>query len=144
MGDADLRMSRHEDPRHRPVHAGPPRYFGARDVAPLVELRGLLAALGAEWLVDEKTTSSDANRSKPDPDIVRVAVDKAGVGPAQCVMLGDTPYDVEAASRAGIPVIAFRSGGWLDSELAAASAIYDGPADLLANYDTSPIGLNLK
>ena len=46
------------------------------------------------------TSSSDAERSKPDPDIVRVAVDKAGVGPARCVMLGDTPYDVEAATRA--------------------------------------------
>ena len=65
------------------------------------ELRGLLAALGAEWLVDEKTTSSDANRSKPDPDIVRVAVDKAGVGPTQCVMLGDkTALAIEQAEIA--------------------------------------------
>ena len=46
------------------------------------ELDGLLEALGAEWLVDEATSSSDAERSKPDPDIVRVAVDKAGVGPS--------------------------------------------------------------
>jgi len=78
------------------------------------ELGGLLKALGAEWLIDEKTTSSDAERSKPDPDIVRVALDKAGVGPERSVMLGDTPYDVEAAQRALVRVVAVRCGGWGD------------------------------
>jgi phosphoglycolate phosphatase-like HAD superfamily hydrolase len=59
-------------------------------------------------------------------------------------MIGDTPYDVEAALGAGVPIIAFRSGGWLDAKLSGASAIYDGPADLLYNYDSSPIGKNLQ
>jgi len=54
-------------------------------------------------------------------------------------LVRDTPYDVEAALRAGIRIIAFRSGGWTDSDLEGATAIYDGPADLLANYDRSPI-----
>lgn len=94
--------------------------------------------------MEEKATSGDADRSKPDPNIVLAAIRKSGLSKGELLMIGDTPYDVEAALRAGIPVIAFRSGGWLDSELAAASAIYDGPADLLANYDTSPIGLNLQ
>jgi HAD superfamily hydrolase (TIGR01509 family) len=108
------------------------------------ELRGLLAVLGAEWLVDETTSSSDADRSKPDPDIVRVAVDKAGVGPAACVMLGDTPYDVEAATRSRVRVIAVRCGGHGDEELRGAVEIYDDPAALLARYEESVIGRGIR
>lgn len=55
-------------------------------------------------------------------------------------MIGDTPYDVEAAQRAGVRIIAFRCGGWTDVNFDGAVAIYDGPADLLANLDTSPLG----
>ena len=54
-------------------------------------------------------------------------------------MIGDTPYDIEAAERAGVPTIAFRSGGWPDKDLAGATAIYDGPADFLAHLDESPL-----
>jgi len=108
------------------------------------ELRGLLAALGAEWLVDEKTSSSDADRSKPDPDIIRVAVDKAGVGPAECVMLGDTPYDVEAATRSRVRIVAVRCGGHGDEELRGAVEIYDDPAALLSRYDESVIGRGIR
>ena len=99
------------------------------------ELRGLLRALGAEWLLDDATSSSDADRSKPDPDIVRAAVDKAGVGPASCVMIGDTPYDVAAATRSGVRIIGLRCGGWGDEDLKGAIAIHDDPVDLLARYD---------
>ena len=53
---------------------------------------------------------------------------------AGCVMVGDTPYDLEAATRARVPSIAFRCGGWNDADLAAARALYDGPLDLLAHY----------
>jgi len=108
------------------------------------ELHGLLSALGAEWLVDEKTSSSDADRSKPDPDIVRVAVDKAGVGPSHCVMLGDTPYDVEAATRSGVRIVAVRCGGHGDEELRGAVEIYDDPAALLSRYDESMIGRGVR
>ena len=55
-------------------------------------------------------------------------------------MLGDTPYDVEAAKRAGITIIAVRSGGWADEDLKGALAVYDDPADLLAHYDESIFG----
>jgi phosphoglycolate phosphatase-like HAD superfamily hydrolase len=55
------------------------------------------------------------------------------------VMIGDTPYDVEAASRAEVRAIAFRSGGWNDEALKGAVEIYDGPADLLARYESSLI-----
>jgi HAD superfamily hydrolase (TIGR01509 family) len=108
------------------------------------ELRGLLATLGAEWLIDDKTSSSDAKRSKPDPDIVRVAVDKAGVGPEQCAMVGDTPYDVEAATRSRVRIVAFRCGGHGDDALRGAAEIYDDPKDLLARYNESLIGRGLR
>jgi phosphoglycolate phosphatase-like HAD superfamily hydrolase len=56
------------------------------------------------------------------------------------VMLGDTPYDIQAAGKVGIGVIAFRCGGFRDEDLKGAIAIYDGAADLLARYDDSPLG----
>jgi HAD superfamily hydrolase (TIGR01509 family) len=108
------------------------------------ELHGLLQALGAEWLVDDKTTSSDAKRSKPDPDIVRVALDKAGASPDRCVMLGDTSYDVEAASRSNVKVVAVRCGGSGDDLLRGAAEIYDDPADVLARYDETLIGRGVR
>lgn len=108
------------------------------------ELHELLKAAEVSDLMEEKATSTDAARSKPDPDIVRSAVEKSGLPASRLLMIGDTPYDVEAATKAGVPIIAFRSGGWLDPELSGASAIYDGPGDLLANYETSPIGRNIE
>jgi len=103
------------------------------------ELKPLLKIAGAADLIEEKTSSDDAENSKPDPDIVKAALDESGLSVDEAVMIGDTPYDVEAASRAGLKAIAFRSGGWNDADLARAIAIYDGPADLLAQYDSSPL-----
>jgi len=105
------------------------------------ELAGLLDAAGVADLFAETTTSSDADSSKPDPDIIEAALERAGrVAPDGALMVGDTPYDVEAALRAGIRAIAFRcGGGWPDEAFAGAAAIYDGPADLLARLDESPI-----
>ncbi|HVG21873.1 MAG TPA: HAD-IA family hydrolase, partial [Blastocatellia bacterium] len=82
----------------------------------------------------------DAENSKPDPDIVKAALDSSGCAPDEVLMIGDTPYDIESASRAGIGVIAFRCGGWKDADLSGAVAIYDGPADLLSRYESSPVG----
>jgi HAD superfamily hydrolase (TIGR01509 family) len=104
------------------------------------ELNGLLKAAEVEDLMEEKATASDAKRSKPDPDIVEAAIEESGVPSNKAVMIGDTPYDVEAALRAGVRVIAFRSGGWDDDSLKGAEQIYDGPADLLAHYDASLLG----
>jgi HAD superfamily hydrolase (TIGR01509 family) len=108
------------------------------------ELDGLLRALGAEWLHEKATSSSDAERSKPDPDIVHVAIGKANANPRDCVMIGDTPYDVEAATRAGVSIIALRCGGWGDEELSGAVAVYDDPAQLLAQYTESLIGRGIR
>jgi phosphoglycolate phosphatase-like HAD superfamily hydrolase len=103
------------------------------------ELRALLKIAGAEALLDAATSSDDAERSKPDPDIIHVALRKVGMPPEQAVMIGDTPYDLKAASDAHVDSIAFRCGGWTDVELRGAVAIYDGPAHLLARLDETPM-----
>jgi HAD superfamily hydrolase (TIGR01509 family) len=102
------------------------------------ELQPLLRVAGAERFMEATTSSDDAERSKPDPDIVAAAIDKAARPKHEVIMIGDTPYDVEAALRAGIDIIAFRSGGWRDEDLRGARAVYEDPADLLAHYDDSP------
>jgi HAD superfamily hydrolase (TIGR01509 family) len=102
------------------------------------ELGNLLRVAGATKFFDATTSSDDAERSKPDPDIVQAAIARTGCADAEVIMIGDTPYDIEAAHRAHIDVIALRSGGWPDRDLARAAAIYDDPADLLEHYDLSP------
>jgi len=101
------------------------------------ELQGLLKAAEVADLMEEKATASDARRSKPDPDIVEAAIEESGTSPRKLVMIGDTPYDIEAATKAKVRTIAFRSGGWSDDDLHGAVEIYDGPADLLTRYDSS-------
>lgn len=103
------------------------------------ELQSLLAVAGAEALMDASTSSDDAPKSKPEPDIIQAALKQANAAPADAVMIGDTPYDVEASQRAGVAVIAFRCGGWGDEALRGAVAIYDGPWDLLSHLDESPL-----
>ena len=103
------------------------------------ELEALLRICGADEVIEGQTSSDDAERSKPDPDIVHAALEQLGLPPDEVVMLGDTPYDVEAAGRAHVGVIAFRCGGWGDKDLAGALAVHDDPADLFAHYETSPL-----
>ncbi|MBE9163713.1 MULTISPECIES: HAD family hydrolase [Microcoleaceae] len=104
------------------------------------ELSGLLKAARVDDLLDEATTSSDVEASKPEPDIVEAALSKLQVEASQVVMLADTPYDIEAASKCGVPLIAFRCGGFDDASLSGAAEIYDSPADLLAHYQDSILG----
>jgi HAD superfamily hydrolase (TIGR01509 family) len=103
------------------------------------EMGGLLEQAGIDDLIQDATSSSDAEDSKPDPDIVAAALEKAGFPAEQVVMIGDTPYDVEAATRAGVGIVAVRSGGWSDEDLAGALAIYDDPAELLEHFEESPL-----
>lgn len=103
------------------------------------ELGVLLKAAQVDDLIQQATTSSDADNSKPDPDIVQAALKKGNLQPDQVVMLGDTPYDIESAGKAGVKVIALRCGGFEDEQLAGAIAIYDDPADLLQHYAQSPL-----
>jgi HAD superfamily hydrolase (TIGR01509 family) len=101
------------------------------------ELAKLLKIAGAESLMDAQTSSDDADQSKPAPDIIHAALQRANAIPAEAVMIGDTPYDVAAARKAGVRAVAFRCGGWIDPDLVGAIEIYDGPWDLLARLDSS-------
>lgn len=102
------------------------------------EMRALLAQGGLDDLLPRRTSADDADESKPAPDIVEAALEEAGLTAAEAVMLGDTPYDVEAASRAGVRCVAVRCGGWDDRGLDGAVAVYDDPSDILLHFDRSP------
>src|SRR5262249_22945055 len=104
------------------------------------ELKALLRVVGASDLIQEETTSSDASRSKPDPDVMQVTLQRIGLPADQVLMLGDAPHDIEAGSKVGVGTIALRCGGWSERELKGALAIYNNPGDLLEHYDTSPLG----
>jgi HAD superfamily hydrolase (TIGR01509 family) len=101
------------------------------------DLKALLTIAGATALMDGWTSSDDADESKPAPDIIHAALQRAGTSAEEAVMIGDTPYDVVAARRAGVKAIAFRCGGWLDPDLVGAIEIYDGPWDLLTKVSGS-------
>lgn len=104
------------------------------------DLKPLLAQAGIEDLIDDAANSDDADASKPSPDIVSAALEQAGTEPAETVMIGDTPYDVAAALKAGVAIIALRCGGWDDDALTGAAEVHDDPAALLAGWDRSLIG----
>ena len=105
------------------------------------ELDHYLDLLDARSLVAATTGADDVERTKPAPDIFATALKKiAPIGAEEAIVVGDSPYDVEAAKRCGIAAVALRSGGFDDDVLreAGAIAIYDDVAALLAD-DTSPL-----
>jgi len=103
------------------------------------ELKGLLRVAGATRLIDAASSSADAKRSKPDPDIVHAALVKAACKPEEAVFIGDTPYDITAGNELRIAVIALRCGGWwADRSFQGAAAVYDDPDDLVEHYLLSP------
>jgi len=107
------------------------------------ELDDLLKVAGATTFIESTASSDDAARSKPDPDIVAAALARTGCPAAEVIMIGDTPYDVEAARRAGVEIIGLRSGGWSDHELNGAAAVYADPQDLVEHYGLSPFARRL-
>jgi HAD superfamily hydrolase (TIGR01509 family) len=108
--------------------------------SPEDEVKKAIEIVGVGDLLEDATSASDAGRSKPDPDVVKAALDRLELPAKDVVMLGDTPYDIQAAGKVGVDVIAFRCGGFPDRDLKGALEIYDGAADLLAHYDESPLG----
>jgi phosphoglycolate phosphatase-like HAD superfamily hydrolase len=102
----------------------------------------LLRAAGVADLMDAVITADDADRSKPDPDLITVALEAIGVGTAEALIVGDTLYDIEAGARAGVSVVALRCGGAPEKDLRGAIAIYDDPADLSSQLDRSPLALD--
>ena len=99
------------------------------------EVRPLVERAGVSDLIEDMVSADDAEESKPDPDIVIAAIQRISAERDSTFMLGDTPYDVQAARRAGIRIIAVRCGGWDDRDLEGAVAVYDNPADVLTHYN---------
>jgi HAD superfamily hydrolase (TIGR01549 family) len=85
------------------------------------EVEHYLELLNAKEIVDAWTTSADVERTKPQPDLVHAALDKAGGG-GDATLIGDTVWDVEAASRAGVETLAVLTGGFSEAELREAGA----------------------
>src|SRR2546421_10861037 len=104
------------------------------------ELRALRRALDADEVIDVATSASDAKESKPAPDILGVALDRAGLAASQVVLVGDSVWDVRAAARLDIPCVGVTCGGTSAEELTRAGAVagYQDPADLLSPPDSSP------
>jgi HAD superfamily hydrolase (TIGR01549 family) len=104
------------------------------------EIDHYLDLLDARELVEAWTTSSDVERTKPDPDLVHAAMDKVGGGEA--VLVGDSTWDCEAAARAEVPTVAVLTGGFSEQELreAGAVAVFESIADLRKALDKTPLG----
>jgi HAD superfamily hydrolase (TIGR01509 family) len=111
--------------------------------ASAAELDHYLDLLEARALVAAVTSGDDVERTKPAPDIFATALAKlSGIDAKEALVVGDTPYDIEAAGKCGIAAVALRSGKFPDEALRAAGAvaIYDDAAALLAGYADSPLG----
>jgi HAD superfamily hydrolase (TIGR01549 family) len=104
------------------------------------EVEHYLDLLNARELADAWTTSDDVEATKPQPDLVVTALDKAGRDD-EAVMIGDTPWDVKAAERAGVETIAVLTGGFSEAELrdAGAVAVYESVAGLLELLDDTSL-----
>jgi len=117
------------------------RSRGARVVlvlsAKAAEVDHYLELLDARDIADSWTTSADVENTKPAPDLVSTALEKAGASPDEAFMVGDTTWDCEAAARAGVPTYAVRTGGFAVDELeqAGAEKIYESVSDLRADLD---------
>ena len=109
--------------------------------APENELEMLRRTLDVEDAIATLTSADDVASAKPEPDIVQVALQRAQAGPEEAIFVGDSIWDVQAAGRAGVATIGFRSGGSSEQELldAGAIAVYDDAAHLLAELDSSPV-----
>ncbi len=105
------------------------------------DLEVSLGLIGFGDLVEKQATSDDAKSSKPDPDIFLVALDQLGKpDPARVLVVGDTPYDVTAAKKAGLRTVGLLCGGFSRESLeeAGALAIFQSASELLLRYDETP------
>jgi HAD superfamily hydrolase (TIGR01509 family) len=109
--------------------------------APEDELAQLRRVLDSDELVSAITSAEDVDTAKPDPDIIGVALERAGVTADQAVFVGDAVWDAKACARAGVSSIGLLSGGTSAEELtdAGASAVFTDAADLLAHIDATAI-----
>jgi len=107
--------------------------------APQKELDHYLDLLDARDVADCWTTDDDVESTKPQPDLVRAALDRAGTD--EGVMVGDTPWDIEAASKAGLETICVITGGFSEQELrdAGAAAVFESVEELRRRLDETPL-----
>jgi HAD superfamily hydrolase (TIGR01509 family) len=106
------------------------------------EVEHYLDLLDARSLADGWTSSADVQSTKPEPDLVHAALEKAGADAGDAVMIGDTPYDVEAAKRAGVPTIAVLTGGFSEAKLreAGAAEVFESVAELRERLGETALG----
>jgi HAD superfamily hydrolase (TIGR01509 family) len=106
-----------------------------------VELDTYKRITGIDDLLDAESSKDDVSRSKPHPDIFEAALERMCLDPAAVMVVGDTPYDAEAASRAGLRTIGVLCGGFDPTWLLQAGciALFRDPEDLLTHYDRSPL-----
>ena len=105
------------------------------------EVEHYLDLLDARELADDWTTSADVESTKPAPDLVSAALEKAGASAEDAVMVGDTPWDVHAARGAGVETIAVLTGGFAIEELreSGAVSVFESVAELCAGLDGTPL-----
>jgi len=105
------------------------------------ELDPLLALLDVDDALDGRTTADDVERSKPEPDIVRAALDVGAVDPKRALLVGDSVWDVRAARAAGIGCVAVETGGFSVHELSEAGAlhVYRDVQEVLDQLGTGPL-----
>jgi HAD superfamily hydrolase (TIGR01509 family) len=105
------------------------------------EVDHYLDLLDARGLVDSWTTSADVDATKPEPDLVRAALDKAKGEGADAVLVGDTPWDVKAAGAAGVATLAVLTGGFSEQQLteAGAAAVFESVRELLERLDETAL-----
>jgi HAD superfamily hydrolase (TIGR01509 family) len=105
------------------------------------EVDHYLGLLDARDLADAWTTSADVESTKPEPDLVQAALDQADSSADGGVMVGDTPWDIKAASNAGVETLTVRTGGFGVDELreAGAAAVFESVADLRTKLDDTPL-----
>ena len=103
------------------------------------ELEEYLSIAGIREMIDATVSSEDVEQSKPAPDIFEAVLHKLAIQGCDAVAIGDTPYDAEAAGKAGIRTVGVLSGGFTECELRKAGCveIYPGPAALLACFELS-------
>ena len=106
------------------------------------EVDHYLDQLDARDLADAWTTSADVEHTKPQPDLVRAALGKAGADEDDAVMVGDTPWDIEAAKGAGVETLTVLTGGFSRDELedAGAAAVFESVAELRQRLGETPLG----
>jgi len=111
------------------------------------ELDAMLEAIAApDGSIDHIVTKDDVDRSKPEPDVFKAALEATGLDPANTLVVGDTVWDVKAAEPLGLKVVAVLTGGISRCHLeeAGAVAVYDDVAQILRELDRTPIGRLLQ